>query len=679
MSRHVLLEPFVLGGLELRNRIISTAHASGYAEAGMPGERYVAYHEAKAEGGVALTMFGGSSIITPETSPIYHQLDVGTDAVVPHLQAFARRIHRHGTRLMCQISHMGRRTGWDDGDWIVPVAPSAGRDPAHHAPARAMDRADIDRVVDAYGEAARRCAEGGIDGVEVLVSAHLPGQFLSPEANRRSDEYGGSLADRARFLERVLRAIRDRTPAGFVVSLRLSIDESGEGGATRAELHRVAAGLHAAGLYDLLNLNGLGAITTRGLSELVGGMAGPLAPFVRDVASFREGLAAPVAHAGRIADVDTAAHAVASGAVDLVGMTRALFADPTLVRKLAGGTAARIRPCVGAALCIDRVYAGRDAVCAHNPATGRETWLPQEVGQGTGPARRVVVVGGGPAGLEAARVAAARGHTVVLFEAADRLGGQLRTAARARTRRDLAGIVDWLEGEVRALGVEVRTGCPADAETVEAERPDVVVVATGGAPRPAGVPGAEHVVAVADVLAGRARPGHRVVVYDEDGRHAAVALAVDLAEDGHELSLVTPDRTVARELGGSTAPVYLGRLARSGVQLLTDHRLTGVRRGDAGLTVTLRHEYGDTERVLACDTVVVELGGEPDDELFRELAPRARNGGITDLEAIRRGTAQPWFAEPAGAGPLVFRVGDAVAGRDAHAALLDARRLLQTL
>lgn len=679
MSRALLLEPFDLAGLELRNRIISTSHASAYAEDGLPGERYQRYHEVKAEGGVALTMFGGSSIITPETSPIYRQIDVSTDAVIPHLAAFASRIHRHGTALMCQISHMGRRTTWDDGDWIVPIAPSSVRDPAHHAVPRAMTVADIDRVVEAYGAAARRCADAGIDGVEVMVSSHLPGQFLSPEANHRDDEYGGPLAHRARFLERVLAEIRTRTPTGFVVSLRMSVDESGEGGADRADLHSVATRLREHGLYDLLNLNGIGAITTRGLAELIGGMATPLAPHVRDVASFREGIDAPVAHASRIADVDTAAHAVASGAVDLVGMTRALFADPYLVAKLASGRAERIRPCVGAAMCIDRVYMGREAYCAHNPATGRETWLPQVIAPCGGPRRRVVVVGGGPAGLEAARVAASRGHDVVLFEAAPVLGGQVRVAARASSRRDLAGIVDWLEAEVRLLGVDVRVGEVATPDGVLREQPDVIVVATGGSPRAPDVPGGELAVAVADVLAGRVVPGHRVLIFDEDGRHAAVSVAWHLAERGHEVVVATPDRMLGRELGGASYPVYLARLADHGVRTVTDHHLVAIERTTAGLVARLRHAYADADLDVDCDTLVTELGTAPHDELFDALAPLSRNRGETDVAALRDGAAQPWFLDPTlgGDGPVVVRFGDAVASRDIHAALLDAVRVMK--
>ncbi len=334
LTLDVLLQPFAVKGTVFKNRIVSTSHAPGYAENGLPGERYQRYHEEKAKGGLALTMFGGSSIVSAEVSAIYNQLDVSTDAIVPHFKAFAKRIHDHGAKLMCQISHMGRRTSGEDGDWIAPIAPSSVRDPAHHAVPRAMEIEDIDRVVSSYGDAAARCAEGGLDGCEVFVPSHLPGQFLAPNANFRDDEYGGSLENRMRFLKRILEDIRAKTPGHFLLSLRMAVDESQEGGPDRAECLTVARTLYGAGLYDLLNLNGIAASTTWGISKVIGGMSQPLGGYLADVAAFRAEVGAPVIHAGRVADLSTAAHAVDSGAADLVGMTRAHMADPHIVQKL---------------------------------------------------------------------------------------------------------------------------------------------------------------------------------------------------------------------------------------------------------------------------------------------------------------------------------------------------------
>ena len=618
----VLLTPFELKGVEFRNRIISTSHAPAYAEDGLPGERYQRYHEEKARGGLALTMFGGSSIVAPEVSPIYSQIDVSTDAVIGPLREFARRIHRHGARLMCQISHMGRRTASDMGDWIVPIAPSAVRDPAHHAVPRAMELEDIERIVGSYAAAARRCAEGGLDGVEVFVPSHLPGQFLDPTANLRSDAYGGSLENRMRFLREVLEKIRATVPQGFLVSLRMAIDESSEGGPAANECVEVAQRLYAAQLYDLLNLSGLAASTNWGLAQLIAGMSHPLGQHLEGVGHFRRAVGAPVIHAGRLADVATAAHALNSGAADLVGMTRAHMADPYLVEKLRAGAAPHIRPCVGAAYCIDRVYAGRDALCLHNPATGREERLPQQVQRAHGAQRRVVVIGGGPAGLEAARVAALRGHAVVLFEAGPQLGGQVLLAARAAWRRDLIGITHWLAAEVERLGVELRFNVLAEAADVLAESPDVVVIACGGVPRVPQVPGAEHALSTWDVLSAPAPSGAEIVLYDEDGGHAALSVAEHLARAGNPVTFVTPDRLPGRNVGGASYPVYLAAQARLGVKVIPNYRLAQVERHAAGLRIGLVHEYSREPLALESGMLVAELGSAPNEGLYQQLRDR---------------------------------------------------------
>lgn len=677
MSLDVLLTPFSVKGVEFRNRIVSTSHAPGYAENGLPGERYQRYHEEKARGGIALTMIGGSSIVSPEVSAIYNQLDVSTDAIIPHFISFSERIHRHGARLMCQISHMGRRTSAEDGNWIAPIAPSSVRDPAHHAVPRAMEIEDIDRIVATYGDAAARCALGGLDGCEVLVPSHLPGQFLAPNANLRSDDYGGVLENRMRFLRRVLEDIRAKTPSGFLVSLRMAVDESAEGGPDRAECLAVASTLYHAGLYDVLNLNGIAASTTWGISRLIGGMSVPLGTYLTDVAGFRAEVGAPVIHAGRVADLATAAHAVDSGAIDLVGMTRAHMADPYIVRKLMAREPDRIRPCVGASYCIDRIYAGRAAFCLHNVATGRETFLPQVVTPSEGPRRKVVVVGGGPAGLEAARVAALRGHEVVLFEAGSKLGGQLLIASRIGWRRDLIGIVDWVQAEIERLGVDIRCNVFAEVDDIRAANPDVVIIATGGTPRTPDIPGAEHATSSWDAAL-KPDAFDSALIYDEEGGHAAISLAQHLAGQGREVTVATNDRVLGRSLGGSSYPVYLGALADSGAKILTDHRLTEIERQGNRLVASLKHEFGKAKQQLTIDRVIVELGTEPADQLFHELKAQARNRGVTDVSALTAGTPQPWFADDQ-PGLLMFRVGDAVASRDVHAAMLDSLRILKDL
>jgi 2,4-dienoyl-CoA reductase-like NADH-dependent reductase (Old Yellow Enzyme family) len=386
----------------LKNRIAGTAHAPGYAECGLPGPLYQAHHWAKARGGIGRTMFAGSSIVSGDVTSIYGQIDVTLDRVIPHFRAFADRNHAHGAALMCEISLMGRRTTWDAGDWIAPIAPSAIRDPAHHAMPRAMEDEDMARVLSDHAAAARRCVEGGLDGCEVLLAPHLPGQFLSPAANRRKGRRGGSLENRMRFLMEVLRGIRAAVPDDFIASLRMSPDESSEGGPDGAECLAVAQAARNEGLIDLAHLIGPGGATNASIAQVIPGMALPLASWMQMTHAFRDRIGLPVLHATRITDLGTAAHAVESGTVDLVGLTRGHIADPDIVRKALAGQEDRIRPCVGAAYCIDRVYSGKIAVCLHNAATGRETGLPHEIEPA--PIRlNAVVAGGGPAGMEAAR------------------------------------------------------------------------------------------------------------------------------------------------------------------------------------------------------------------------------------------------------------------------------------
>lgn len=669
-----LFQPLTLRGRVLKNRIVSTAHAPGYAEDGMPGPRYQAYHEAKARGGLALTMFGGSSIVSGDVTSIYGQIDVSTDRVIPHFRAFADRIHAHGAALMCQISHMGRRTAWDGGDWIAPIAPSAIRDPAHHAMPRAMEEEDIARVLADYAAAARRCAEGGLDGCEVFVTSHLPGQFLSPAANRRGDRWGGSLDNRMRFLLEILRGVRAVVPDDFIVSLRMSPDESSEGGPDADECLAVAVRARDERLIDLVNLIGPGGATNASIAQVIPGMALPLAPWMQMTPAFRARIGLPVLHATRITDAGTAAHAVASGAVDLVGLTRGHLADPDIVRKLMAGQEDRIRPCVGAAYCIDRVYSGKDAACLHNAATGRETWLPHAVEPAETPLT-AVVAGGGPAGMEAARVLALRGHRVTVLEASGQLGGQIRLAQRAAWRRDLSGIADWLAAELGHLGVRICFDTWADAETVLAMAPDIVIDATGGLPAGLDVPGGDLAMSGWDVLTRPPDAGRSVLIHDEAGGHQAVSLAEFLTRHGCTAEIATPDRLVGRDLGGSSYPVYLGNLARAGVAMTPNHRIRAIARDGNRLRATLGHEYGGPDAERLVDMVIAECGTRPMPDLFEALKSHASNLGVTDLAATLAGAPQP----VTGPGLRLYRVGDAVAGRDIHAALLDSLRLCKGL
>lgn len=675
-----LLSPFALRGMEVRNRLLSTGHAPGYVEGGLPGERYQAYHEEKARGGIGLTIFGGSSNVSRESGSIYGQIYVGDDAVVPAFRQFAARVHRHGARLMCQITHMGRRTGWAAGDWLATMGPSPVRDPAHHSVPREMSVRDIARVTGEFAAAARRCREGGLDGCEILATTHLLGQFLSPLSNRREDGYGGDLAGRARFLLEVTEACRDACGADFVLGVRFAADEGNEGGMAAEEGIALGALLGRQGAVDFLNVNGAYGGTDHGLAETFPGMAFGAAPYVALAGRVRAASGLAVFQAARLSDPATADWAIAEGHLDMAGMTRPHMADPHIGAKLARGEEARIRPCVGAGYCIDRIYGGREALCLHNVSTGREGSLPHEIPPAPEP-RRVAVVGGGPAGLEAARVAALRGHAVTLHEAAPALGGQVLLAARAGWRRDMVGIADWLAGELDRLGVDVRLNSFVEGpELLEgADPPDIVVVATGGLPDTSLTEGGgDLVLSTWDVLSEPMRPADRVLLYDETGGHGALSTADLLASGGARVELVTPDRQPGQGIGGQNLPIYLRNLYRAGATLTPNHRLLSVRRAGNGLVAVLWNAYARTRTEREIDRVIVDKGTLPADGPFEALAPLSANLGEVDVAALL--ALRPQVAAPNPEGRFrLYRIGDAVASRDIHAAMLDANRLVRAL
>jgi len=669
-----LLKPFRIRHAAFRNRLMSTSHAPGYVEDRHPKLRYQLYHEEKAKGGLALTMFGGSSNIAPDSPSAFGQIYIGDDTIVPVLREFSARIHRHGCAIMCQITHMGHRTLWDVEDWLVPVAPSVVREPAHRSFPKEMDRGDIRRVVRAFGDAALRCKQGGLDGTELLAYGHLIHQFWTPLVNRRTDEYGGSLENRARFGLEVLEEVRRRVGEDFLVGLRMIGDELKEGGLGREDCLALAKIYADTGWCDFLNVVVGQVGDERGLSQSIPTMAGPLAPFVEVAAGMKRATGLPVFHATRIADLATAEYCVREGLVDMVAMTRAHMADTHIAGKMLRGEEERIRPCVGAGYCLDRIYTGGDALCLHNPATGRERTMPHLIEPGPGPRRKVVVVGAGPAGLEAARVSALRGHEVAVFEAAAEPGGQIVLAARATWRRDLLGIAEWLAAEVEHLGAAVHFNRFAEAEDILAEAPDIVVVATGGVPNTDWLEGSGHVASVWDVLGGQVEPGAEVLVYDDHGDHQGPSAADFLASRGSKVELVTPDRMAAHDIGASNFPVYLATFYAMGVRMTPDRRLTRVEREGNRLSATLRNVYDDADETRLVDQVVVEHGTLPNAALFHELRPLARNGGELDIDALIAGRPQQAVSNGEGAF-MLFRVGDAVASRNIHAAIYDSLRL----
>jgi 2,4-dienoyl-CoA reductase-like NADH-dependent reductase (Old Yellow Enzyme family)/thioredoxin reductase len=673
MNHHTdpLLQPLRIKGLLLRNRIMSTSHAATLDEAGMPGERYQLYHEEKAKGGLALTMFGGSSMVSRDSSWGGGQIDVSGDGIIPYLEKFSHRIHGHGAAIMCQISHLGRRADATVMNWLPTLAPSRIRETRHRNFPREMDMSDIKRIVADYAAAALRCKEGGLDGIETVTGGHLIGQFLSPRTNLRTDAFGGSSENRARFGLMVHEAIRRAVGDDWLVGIRFVVDEDTEDGIDFEECLRLAKIFEREGHIDFFNAIFGRMDTDLALAEHnMPGMSQPIAPFLQSVGAFRREIGLPVFHAARIPDIATARYAIAEGLLDMVAMTRAHIADPQIVNKIARGEEDRIRPCVGASYCMYKKVA-----CIHNPATGREQMLPQIVTPAEQRGRKIVVVGGGPAGLEAARVAAERGHQVVLFEAASRLGGQLLIAVRATWRRDLIAIVDWRAAEIARLGVDIRLNAYAEAGDVLAENPDVVIVATGGLPDIEWLEGAEYCTSVWDVLTDSGRVRNDVIVYDGSGRHQAVSCALHLAEGGSSVQFVTIDDNIGMEMEYNARVVYRKRFAQNGVKSLIDHQLVSVRQQGNQLLARFRHELTGTTIELAAAQVVIEHGTVPVDEVFTALRARSNNDGITDIDTLLARQSQP----VAPGKFALHRIGDAVSSRNVHAAIYDALRLCSAL
>jgi 2,4-dienoyl-CoA reductase-like NADH-dependent reductase (Old Yellow Enzyme family)/thioredoxin reductase len=679
MSNDPLLQPYRLKHLTLKNRVMSTAHEPFYSENGMPTERYRLYHAEKAKGGIALTMTAGSAIVSQDSPAAFGNLHAYKDEIVPHLRRLTDAIHEHGAAAMIQITHLGRRTGWNKADWLPVLAPSGVREPAHRAFPKEAEDWDIARVISDYADAAERMQAGGFDGIEFEAYGHLMDQFWSPATNQRRDEWGGSLENRMRFSLAVLDAVRERVGPDFIVGFRLVVDEDWEMGLSREEGLAIARRLVATGKTDFLNVIRGHIDTDAALSGVIpihGMKSSPHLDFAGEV---RAETHFPVFHASRIGDVATARHAIATGKLDMVGMTRAHLADPHIVRKVREGREAEIRPCVGATYCLDRIYEGLDALCIHNAATGREGSIPHEIARSASPGKRAIVIGAGPGGLEAARVLAERGHRVTIHDAQPRAGGQVRLLAQSPRRRELIGIVEWREAELARLGVEMRWSSYVEAEDVLAASPDIVIVATGGMPQsPPGIAGIEHAVSSWDILSGDQRAGREVLLFDDNGGHPGMQAAEMLASAGATLELVSPERFFAPEMGGLNHVPYAKLFNEKGVRITINTRLRAIRREGNRLVATLGSDYGSRTEERHVDQVVVEHGTAPLDDIYLALKPNSTNLGAVNYRALRDGLPQAEALNPHGRFQL-YRIGDAVASRNVHAAVYDALRLCKDL
>ncbi|WP_110715272.1 NADH:flavin oxidoreductase [Salinicola acroporae] len=680
MKNDPLLQPLTIKNLTLKNRVMLTSHEPAYPEDGMPKARYRAYHVERAKAGVALTMTAGSAAVSRDSPPVFNNILAYQDEVVPWMRELSDACHEHGTAVMIQLTHLGRRTRWDKGDWLPVVSASNHREVAHRAYPKKAEPWDIERVIQDYVDAAERMHAAGLDGLEIQAYGHLMDQFWSPLTNELNGPYGGSLDNRLRFTFEVLSAIRDRVGDDFLLGVRYTGDECLPGGLDANDGMEISRRLKHSGLIDFLNVVKGHIDTDAGLTDVIPIQGMPSAPHLDFAGDIKREIDFPTFHGAKIQDVATARHAIDSGKVDMIGMTRAHMADPHLMRKVIEGREEEIRPCVGANYCLDRIYQGGAAYCIHNPATGRETSMPHTIAPAA-TRRKVVVVGTGPGGMEAARVAAERGHEVVVFEAADAPGGQIRLTAQSERRREMMGIIDWRYERCQALGVTFHFNVFAEQEEVIAESPEVVIVATGGLPNEQALSqGNELAVTGWDILSGHAKPGRNVLVYDDAGDHTALQAAEIIARSGARVEYMTADRALAPEVMAMNLVPYLRSLQVLDTTFTPTFRLVALRREGDELVASVESDYTRVGKERRVDQVVVNFGTLPMEDLYESLKPLSSNQGAVDYDKLIVGDPQPIVKPVDTAGGFqLFRIGDAISHRNTHAAIYDALRLIKDL
>jgi 2,4-dienoyl-CoA reductase-like NADH-dependent reductase (Old Yellow Enzyme family)/thioredoxin reductase len=674
-----LLQPFQLKHLRLKNRLMITSHEPAYPEDGMPKAKYRAYHVERAKAGIALTMTAGSAAVSRDSPPVFNNILAYKDEVVPWMRDLTDACHEHGTAVMIQITHLGRRTSWSKADWLPVVSPSHEREASHRAFPKKMEDWDIARIIKDYADAAERMHAAGVDGLELEAYGHLMDQFWSPATNTLGSPYGGTLENRVRFTLEVVQAIRARVGPDFILGVRGVADEARPGGLTADEGLGIARYLAKSGMVDFLNIIRGHIDTDAGLTDVIPVQGMRSAPHLEFAGGLRAQLGGiPIFHGAKIQDVTTARFAIQSGKLDMVGMTRAHMADPHIVRKIMTGQEHTIRPCVGGNFCLDRIYQGGEAYCIHNPATGRELSMPHVVPKAP-IAHHVVVVGAGPAGMEAARVASERGHQVTVLEAAPRPGGQIRLTAVSQRRREMLSIIDWRMARCEEQGVQFHFNTLADADTVLALKPDVVIIATGGLPHTEVLSaGNDLVVSSWDILSGDVKPGKNVLLFDDAGDHPALQAAEVIANTGAKLEIMTPDRSFAPEVMAMNLVPYMRSLQKHDVTFTVTFRLESVHREATGLRAMVGSDYGGVVKERLVDQVVVNHGTRPLDELYFALKEQSSNKGALDYTALIAGRPQTQAAQAA-SGFALYRIGDAVAARNTHAAIYDALRLVKDL
>lgn len=642
--RH-LFTPLRVGPLTLSNRIVFSAHLTNYAEDGLPSAQHAAYYAARAGGGAGMIITEEHS--THPTDWPYEKLIHGFDpAVVPGYRRITDAVHAHGVPILAQLNHNGGQASSMYSR--LPVwAPSPVPDPLFREVPKAVEEHEIREIVDGYARVAEHCAAGGFDGVELQCShSSIVRGFLSPATNERTDRWGGSLENRARLLLEIVAAVREAIGRDRALGVRLCGDELIEGGTTIDEAVAVARLVDADGRVDYINTS-IGVATST-LYMIEASMQVPPGYAMYIPSAIREAVSVPVVGVGRFKDPVQADRALAAGQADLIGVVRGQIADADFAAKARSGHADQIRTCLSCNQeCVGRMGLNRWLGCIENPRAGREAVpLPAPRRRGL----RVVVVGGGPGGLQAAVTAAERGHHVTLYERQVRTGGQVAVAASVPSRAEFLDLTRNLYARARVLGVDVRTGHEADAGDLRAEAPDAVVLATGARPAaPWWADGHERVVDVRDVLEGRADPRGTVVVVDELGFHQATSVAELLADRGCAVEVATNGMVVGQDLGITLdLETWNVKADDRGIRQSPDLvPMAAAAAADGRVELTLQHHPTGTDEHRTADWVVCAVHQRPEDSLWQAL----------------RDAPFP-----------VHRVGDCLAPRRAHAAVVEGHR-----
>jgi 2,4-dienoyl-CoA reductase-like NADH-dependent reductase (Old Yellow Enzyme family)/thioredoxin reductase len=634
-----LLAPITLGKVEIRNRVALTGHGTGMPKDGTPNEQLIAYYEQRAKGEVGLIMLG-SQQVHPSSPGITGLLCNYDDRIIPGLKAVADAVHRHGTKIFGYLSHMGLATSARP----TPLwSASATYEQKYGEVAHPMTVDEIEELVEAHADAAARCIEAGMDGIEVHCGhGLLIQQFLSPLTNKRTDCYGGALENRVRFPQAVLAAVRKRVGPDIPVGIRCSGDELVDGGLTAADMAGIVPLLVAAGSLDYVDVSAGtdGDLVSNMLHEPPMGLEP--APFKSISRRIKDVIDVPVIHGTRIHTPELADEMIAAGDADMAGMCRALIADPFLPKKARTGLAGDITPCIGCEqACFGRLYRGRHISCIGNPVTGRE--LSYASLAPTEKHKHIVVVGAGPAGIEAAGVAAGRGHRVTLIERSETLGGRMKLAMKPKGRDEWAKLLAHKEKLLCRHGVDIRIGAEATVDVITALVPDEVILATGTSLMPLDVEGAASapILTVDEAVTDPTRVGKRVLVVDYLDRQPAMVTAIMLAEMGHAVEMATASFHVGQKLEIQNITYFYAKALASGV--IFTPTVVPVRF-DGG-TVTFRNIFTRQNcRTDSYDTIVVAAPGVP------------RAGLADELKA---------------AGIRTKVIGDAYSARDIEAAILD--------